>query len=239
MKMNHAKLTMVRFIPLLILALSLAIALAFNLHHSLSFASLKAHHADFKNMIGTHFIEAVFIYCVTYTLVTATSIPGATFMTMAGGLYFGLCAGAILAVCSATLGASLVFLAARTALADFFYKRVKHRLPKMTKGFQDNALSYLLFLRLVPLFPFFVVNIAPAFFNIHLGTYIFATFLGIIPGTVIYASVGSGLESLIASGQTPDVATMFRKEILLPLLGLGMLSLIPLVWKNMRNGAKT
>ena len=101
----------------------------------------------------------------------------------------------------------------------------------MEAGFRENALSYLLVLRLVPLFPFWLVNLVPAFLGVKLRTYVIGTFFGIIPGTLVYASIGNGLGSVLDQGRTPDLGIIFRVDILVPLIGLAVLALIPVGYK--------
>lgn len=226
-----------RFLPLGGLLVVLMMAYLLDVPQYLTLDALQNHHAALKAYIHDHLVVSLLGVGTVYIIVTATSIPGATILTLACGLFFGVGVGASLAIVAATIGATLVFLAAQSAFSDFFYQKVKSKLPKIVKGFEENAFSYLLFLRLVPLFPFFVVNIAPAFMNVRLSTYITATLLGIIPGTVVYASIGHSLESLFALGQQPDLKILFKKEIILPLLGLAVLSLLPIFWTKSRNGA--
>jgi uncharacterized membrane protein YdjX (TVP38/TMEM64 family) len=137
-------------------------------------------------------------------------------------------------VVGATLVATAVFLAARTAFADVLRAKAGPTLQKMEAGFRENALSYLLVLRLVPLFPFFLVNLAPAFLGVPLRTYVAATFFGIIPGTVVYSSVGAGLGTILEQGGAPDKSIIWRLEVIGPLLGLAALALLPVLYKRMK-----
>jgi uncharacterized membrane protein YdjX (TVP38/TMEM64 family) len=104
----------------------------------------------------------------------------------------------------------------------------------MEAGFRENAMSYLLVLRLVPLFPFWLVNLVPAFLGVPLRTYVIGTFFGIMPGTFVYASVGSGLGAILEAGESPDLGIIFKAEILIPLLGLALLALIPVIYKRIK-----
>ncbi|MGE5147849.1 MAG: TVP38/TMEM64 family protein, partial [Candidatus Eiseniibacteriota bacterium] len=107
-------------------------------------------------------------------------------------------------------------------------------LQRMEEGFRRNALSYLLVLRLIPVFPFWLVNLVPAFLNVPLRVYVLGTFLGIIPGTAVFASIGNGLGALLADCRKPDVGVVFQPMILLPLLGLAVLALLPALFKRWR-----
>ncbi len=151
-----------------------------------------------------------------------------------GGYLFGLWLGAAASVIGATLGAIAVFLAARTALADFLRAKTGGALKRMEDGFRRDAFSYLLVLRLVPIFPFWLVNLVPAFCGVPLRTYALATLIGIVPGSFVFASVGSGLGALLDRGETPDLKIVFQWNILLPILGLALLALLPVIVKKLQ-----
>jgi uncharacterized membrane protein YdjX (TVP38/TMEM64 family) len=127
-----------------------------------------------------------------------------------------------------------VFLAARTAFYDLFHARAGAALARLEEGFRRDSFSYLLFLRLVPVFPFWLVNIVPALLGMALGPYMLATLIGIIPGAVVYSSVGSGLGMLLDRGEMPNLGIIFEWRILLPLLGLAVLALVPVLYTRLR-----
>jgi uncharacterized membrane protein YdjX (TVP38/TMEM64 family) len=170
-------------------------------------------------------------FIAVYAVAVATSVPGGAVLTIAGGFLFGTVLGTVYAVIGATIGAIAVFLAARTALGEPLRARAGPWLRKMEDGFRDNAVSYMLVLRLVPLFPFWLVNLVPAFLGVSFASYAATTLIGIIPGTVVYASVGNGLGAVVDAGRMPDVNLLTDPEILLPLLALSLLSLVPVVYK--------
>ena len=234
-----ARRSVSRFLPLAVLAAGLAAFLALGGARWLSFEQLQAHHEAIAGWAEAHRTLAALAYLALYALVVAFSLPGALLMTLLGGFLFGLWLGALLTVLGATAGATAVFLAARTAFGDVLRARAGPALQKMEAGFRENALSYLLVLRLVPLFPFFLVNLAAAFLGVPLAIYVAATFFGIIPGTVVYSSVGAGLGAILERGEKPDLALVTRPEILGPLLGLAALALLPALykrWKAKRHG---
>jgi uncharacterized membrane protein YdjX (TVP38/TMEM64 family) len=134
-------------------------------------------------------------------------------------------------VISATVGAVALFLAARSALFDVLHAKAGPALLKMEQGFKESALSYLLVLRLIPLFPFWLVNLVPALLGVPLRTYVIGTAIGIIPGTFVYASIGNGLGAILDSGEQPDLTVIFNTEVLIPILGLAVLSLLPVLYK--------
>ncbi|WP_226905551.1 TVP38/TMEM64 family protein [Legionella antarctica] len=171
---------------------------------------------------------------VGYILCIAASIPGALFLTLTGGLLFGPIWGTVYVVISATIGSTLVFLMVKFAFSDWVAKRATKWINRMRRGFKHHAFSYLLILRLIPLFPFWVVNIVPALLGIETKIFILATFLGIIPGSLIYSSVGGSLNYLFERGQTPDLKIIFSPELFLPLLGLALLSLSPVLYKKIK-----
>lgn len=222
---------LLQLVPLAVLMLILCAALYFRVFDYLSFDTLKQHRAFLLQWTHQNYSYAVLGFMVIYIVAVAISIPGAVFLTLAGGFLFGVVWGTVYVVISATLGGAILFLAVKTAARPWIENRTSGWVKKMEKGFRENAFNYLLTLRLIPLFPFWLVNIVPAILNIPLRIFITATLIGIIPGSVIYVSVGNGLGHLFDSGQKPDLNIIFTPPILLPLLGLSILSLIPILYK--------
>ena len=175
-------------------------------------------------------------YAGAYALAVALSLPGGLFLTLGSGFLFGWKLGTAVAVVGATAGATVVFLLAKTALGDALRARAGPAVRKLEEGFRRDALSYLLVLRLVPLFPFWLVNLVPAFLGVRLGTFVIATFLGIIPAALVYASVGNGLGAIFEAGGQPDYRIILEPRFLLPILGLAALALVPVVYKRLRGG---
>lgn len=221
-----------RWLPLLIILLILASVIYFQLYTYLSFESLKEHRQFLSHWTQEHFILASIIFMVVYIIAVAISIPGAIFLTLTGGFLFGLFYGTIYVVISATIGSIIIFLAMKTALRQYLEKLTGRFIKQMEHGFKENAFSYLMVLRLVPLFPFWVVNIVPALLGVSLRTFALTTFLGIIPGSFVYVWVGAGLSYIFESQQTPNLKIIFMPQILLPLLALAVLSIIPLLYKK-------
>ncbi|VEG91714.1 TVP38/TMEM64 family protein [Legionella spiritensis] len=221
-----------RFIPLILLLLLLVLFFSFGLQNYLSFKSLQQHHQALEQWTNDHYVQVALLFCLVYVVAVAVSIPGAVFLTLAGGFLFGPLGGTVYVVLSATLGATLLYLAVRLALADWMTKKTAGRLAAMRDGFQQDAFHYLLVLRLIPVFPFWLVNIVPALLNVPARLFITATLIGIIPGTFVYVSIGNGLNAIFASGQTPNLTIIFKPVILLPLLGLALLSLLPIAYKR-------
>jgi uncharacterized membrane protein YdjX (TVP38/TMEM64 family) len=223
-----------KLLPLLILLLGLVAFFYFRLYTYLSFASLKTYHDVLQNAVKNNFILAALVFGLIYALLTAISAPGAIFLTIFGGFLFGPIWGTLLVAIGATIGAAIIFIAARTALRDFLHQKIGVWLKKISAGFKNNAISYMLFLRLVPLFPFWLVNIVPAFLEIDFSTFVWTTFVGILPGTFVYIMLGNGIGVLFAQGKTPNLGIIFKPAILIPIVGLGVLALVPIIVKRMR-----
>lgn len=229
-----------RLWPLGLLLAGLGLFFALGLDRFLSFQALSDHRDWLMAQVRDVPVLAALAYIVAYAAIAAFSIPGGAVLTILGGFLFGTWLGTTYAVTGATLGSIAVFLAARTALGDSLRARAGGAVQRMRKGFQENALSYLLFLRLIPIFPFWLVNLVPALVGVSLGTYALGTLVGIIPGTLVYASVGNGLDALVTAGGAPSLGIIFKPEILGPIIGLGILSLLPVgykKWKARRGSA--
>lgn len=221
-----------RVVPLIILGAGLVAFFALGFGRYLSFEALSAHRGDLLAFVADFGMVAVLAFMACYAAAIAFSVPGGAVMTMTAGFLFGTVLGTIYVVIAATVGSTALFLAARTALGDALHRRAGPALQKMEAGFQGNALSYLLFLRLIPAFPFWLVNLVPAFLGVPLRTYVIGTFFGIIPGTFVFASVGAGLGAVFASGETPDFGVLFTPAVLIPIAGLAVLALLPVLGKR-------
>lgn len=223
-----------RLLPLAILVGGLVLFFLFGLDRYLRFETLAEHRAWLTTQVAENYALSVLLFSIVYALAVAFSVPGGAILTVLGGFLFGTWAATVYVVVSATIGAVAVFLAARTALGDVLRKRAGMAVQRMRAGFREDALSYLLVLRLIPVFPFWLVNLVPALVGVPLRTYIVGTLLGIIPGSLVYASLGNGVGTLLAAGETPDLGIMFSLEILLPIIGLSVLALLPVAYKRYR-----
>ncbi len=208
----------------------------FDLDRFLSFQALKENREFLVQWTNENRVLAALIFVSGYCVMVALSVPGAVWATLAGGFVFGTVVGGIYVVVGATLGATAIFLIARYALADMLRAKAGNAVRKMEAGFNENALSYMFVLRLVPLFPFWLVNLVPAFLGVRLSTYVIGTFFGIIPGSIVYVSVGNGLGAVFEQGGVPDLGIIFTPEVMLPILGLAALSLIPVFYKRLKGG---
>jgi uncharacterized membrane protein YdjX (TVP38/TMEM64 family) len=218
-----------RFGPLLLLAGLVAAAFASGLTRHLSLDELRANHEALTAFVAANRWLALAAFMGLYVAVTALSLPGALFMTLAAGLLFGPWLGGAASLVSATLGASIVFLVCRTAFGGTLAKRAGSGLAKIEAGIAKDAFSYLLVLRLVPAAPFFVVNIAAGLVRIPLATFVLASLIGMAPGSLVYSSLGASLNHAFATGKEPNLSIIFEPQILLPLVGLALLSLLPIL----------
>ncbi len=222
-----------RWLPLAALGLAAAAVLATGVDQELRPAALAAYREAAVAFVAAHQAGAALAYVGAYAAAVALSIPGGVVFSMIGGFLFGTGLGTVLVVIGATAGACGVFLATRTALGPILRARAGPWVGRLARGFREDALSYLLFLRLVPLFPFWLVNVVPALLGVRLSVYCLATLAGIIPGALVFASVGSGLGVVIDTGGVPDASLIFAPEVLGPILGLALLSLVPVAVKRM------
>lgn len=223
---NSATLT-----KLLILALFVGGVIAFFAFGGqkyLNLETLKANRDALIQYAEQHYALALLIGFLIYTVSTALSLPGGLILSLAVGLVFGRWAGTVLIVFAATLGATLVFLAARYLFANLARKKIGGLAQKINVGFTKDAFNYLLFLRLVPLFPFWLVNLAPAFTNVSLKTYVSATAIGILPGTFVFANLGQNL------GRISSTKDLLTPPIIGAFVLLGVFALIPVLYKKFK-----
>ncbi len=196
----------------------------------LSLDTLKTHRGALTTWVGSNIVLAALAYVTVYVVAVAFSFPGAVFLTLSGGFLFGAVLGTLLTVTGATIGATLIFIFAKSIFGENALDRFGAPAARLAEGIRRNAGSYLLVLRLVPLFPFFLVNLVPAFVGVPLVTYMVTTFFGIIPGTAVFSLAGAGLGSVLDQGGTVTAGSILTREIIAGLVGLALLSLaaIPL-----------
>ncbi|MDH3694030.1 MAG: TVP38/TMEM64 family protein [Gammaproteobacteria bacterium] len=223
---------MKRFLPIAILGIVAAIIFSFDLHTYLSYESLREHRETLTEFVAQRFALAAVTFVLIYAISTALSLPGGAILSITGGFLFGGITGGLLVVVGATIGATLVFLAAKTVLGDSLRTRAGPWLKKMEEGFKENAFNYLLVLRLIPLFPFFVVNLVPAFLGVPLGVYIIGTFIGIIPATFVFTFAGAGIGAVLDSGEGFSVSAILTPQIIVALVGLAVLAVLPVIYKK-------
>lgn len=220
-----------RFAPVALIGMVLVGAYALGLHKYLSFEALRAQRETLTAFVAANPAAAAAIYIAIYAAFTMAMVPGALWITIAGGFLFGLAGGSALTVIGATLGATGLFLAARTAFGEGLRKRAGPFLGKLEAGFAENPLSYMFTLRFLPVVPFPVANIAPALLGAKLQDYMIATVFGIIPGVLAYTWVGSGLGAAFDAGKEPEIGA-FARQLLPAFFALAAVSLLPIVIKR-------
>ena len=222
-----------RYLPFVVI-LAVAVIGYFALRDYLTFETLRDNREALIAFRDQHYALTILVFLGIYIMIVGFSLPGASVATITGGFLFGTVFGVLANVTGATLGAVVIFLAARMGLGETLKARMdasEGLVRKVKAGIDENQWSMLFFIRLVPVVPFFVANLTPAFLGVPLYRFVISTFLGIIPGSLVFTSIGAGLGSVFARGETPDFGIIFEPHILLPILGLCALSVLPVVLK--------
>jgi uncharacterized membrane protein YdjX (TVP38/TMEM64 family) len=229
-----------RWLPICAIAVGLALVFIYDLDEFASFQHLREHHQKLTEFVAAHYAQAVLVFLLLYVLFVALSLPGAIWLTVAAGFLFGAVVGAILAVLAATAGATLLFLATKTSLGDCLHAYAGPWLAKVERGFADNQWSYLLMMRLFPAIPFFIANLVPAFLGVPLSVFVITTFVGIIPATVIFSTVGAGLGSVLQTSTELSLHSLMTPQVKVAMVGLAVLAAMPIAVKFLRrrNAAK-
>lgn len=221
------------YVLLGLLILASASFFYFRLYDYLTLDMLKTYKSVIQEWTIHHYYTSVFIYIVIFFTLIACAIPCATFLTLLGGFLFGNIA-ILYATFSITFGGMILFLAIRTTLGTRIAARATGWIKKLEDGFQENAFNYLLTLRLVPIFPCWISNIGAGVLNIPLMTFLSATVLGVLPATIIYVMAGRGLDKVLMSDKTPVLDIILTPSVIFPLLGLSLLSLLPIIYKTIK-----
>lgn len=212
---------------------------AFTLSDYLSFEALRDNREALLAYRDNHYVWAAFVFMAIYVVIVAFSLPGALIASLTGGFLFGTVAGSAFNIIAATIGATLIFQAARWGLGERLAAGMdtsEGRIKRLKDGIDENQWSMLFLMRLVPVVPFFVANLLPAFVGVSLSRFVISTFIGIIPGGVVYTSVGAGLGEVFEQGETPNLGIIFEPHVLLPILGLCALAALPILLKALRGG---
>lgn len=239
-----------RYAPVAVVVIAMAAVFATGAHRHVSLETLVRHRMAIDAFIDAHVVAAIAAFMAIYIAAVALSLPGAVLLTIAGGVLFGTLIGGLATVVSATAGATIIFLVAKSACGETLIRRAGPLACKLADGFRADAFSYLLFLRLVPAFPFFLVNLVPALAGVKLSAFVAATAIGIVPATFAFAFLGSGLDSVIAkqedayraclsAGRTDctlqfDIGMVVTPRLLSALALLGVIALIPVIVKRVR-----
>jgi uncharacterized membrane protein YdjX (TVP38/TMEM64 family) len=224
-----------RWLPIGIIALgALILVLVFDVTEFASFQHLREHHQRLTEFVAAHAVQAALIYLALYVAFVTLSLPGALWLTVAAGFLFGAVMGAILSVTAATIGAALLFLATKTSLGDALHAYAGPWLAKVERGFADNQWSYLLMMRLFPAIPFWIANLVPAFLGVPLSVFVITTFIGIIPATVIFATIGAGLGSVLQTSAELSLHSLLTPQFKWALVALAALAAMPIAVKLLR-----
>ncbi|NRA87353.1 MAG: TVP38/TMEM64 family protein [Rhizobiales bacterium] len=246
------KINIRKFIPLGIFIIIFGGIWATGIHNYFSFQAIAENQLQLENYVLNNLVYSVLIFMLIYIVSVSFSLPGASILSLLGGLLFGGFFGGLIIIVSATLGAIGVFSIAKTSIGNLLRKKAGKWMEKIAKEFNDGAASYLLFLRLVPIFPFFVVNLAPALLGARFWTYAWTTFVGIMPATFAYSFVGAGIGSILSNENevyqncilkndsnnicefNVSVGSLFSQELISGLVALGAVALIPIILKKLK-----
>ncbi len=238
--MHQIGAKILRQVPLIVIVTVAVVGVVF-LRPFLGFDALAAHHQALQALVAQNAVLAAVAFLAAYVVIVAFSLPGATIATLAGGMLFGLFPGVLYNIIGATIGAIAIFLATRLGLGERLAARVdasQGAVHRLKQGIDENQWSVLFLMRLVPVVPFFVANVLPALLNVPLNRFAITTLLGIVPGAVVYTSVGAGLGEVIATGDQPDLGVIFEPHVLLPLLGLSALAALPILLRAFRRESR-
>lgn len=229
---------MLRYLPLAAILLAAGLG-AFYLRDYLSFDALARNREALLAFRDANYLLTALAFLGAYVVIVGFSLPGAAIATLTGGFLFGLFPGVLFNAGAATVGATIIFLAAKHGLGDRLAAKMDASggaIAKIKEGLREDETSYLFLMRLVPAVPFFVANLIPAFMGVRLTKYVVTTFLGILPGSLVYTWVGAGLGEVFAKGETPNLGIIFEPQVIGPILGLAALALLPILLKRLRKG---
>ena len=230
---DEPKPSLMRHLPFAVILIVAAIG-AFTMRDYLTFDTLRDNREALVVFRDNNFILTALIFLAVYILIVGFSLPGATLGTLTGGFLFGTVFGTLFSVTGATIGAAIIFLAARYGFGAKLGAKMESStgpIKKIKDGIDENQWSMLFLIRLVPVVPFFIANLIPAFMQVPLHRFVISTFFGIIPATAVFSSIGAGLGEVFAAGETPNLGIIFEPHVLLPILGFAALSLVPVIVK--------
>jgi len=218
-----------QFVIVALFAAALAAFHFLDLGNYVTLSSLKANRDRLLELRAAHAVSFAAVFVSAYIAQTAFSLPGAAILSLGAGAVFGVFQGTLLVVTGATIGAVLAFLVSRTLLRDWVVRTFGARMRGIDRGLRESGLSYLLFLRLVPAFPFFLVNLACGITGIPLRTYALGTLFGILPGSLVFVNAGASIAAVESVGQVASPRTLGSFAL------LGLFALLPAIVKAVRN----
>ena len=224
-----------RIMPAIILIVGLSLFFILDIDQYFTLNILKENRQWFDDKVNNNLALTIITFITIYIITVAFSLPGATILTISGGFLFGAILGVIFSLIGATVGATILFLLAKSLIGGNLKSKAGPWLSQLEDGFNQNAFSYMLFLRLNPAFPFCIVNLAPAFIGVKLRCYMVGTFFGIMPGTAVFSYLGAGLDKMFEKGTEVSLATIISFEIIVAFFGLAMLALLPILIKRFQN----
>lgn len=200
--------SLLRWLPLGLLALASAVVLASGAYHWLSLDRLLASRTWLNAAVAENPVLAVLIACLVYVGSVVVSVPASLVLTMICGFLFGIVTGGLVAIASATTGAAIVFSIGRGPASELLLRRAGPRLAGLAAGFRRDAFGYVIVLRLLPVFPFWLTNLAPAAFGVRLRTFVVATLIGLTPGAFVYSATGAAIDDVVAAHETAKAACL-------------------------------
>jgi uncharacterized membrane protein YdjX (TVP38/TMEM64 family) len=218
-----------RFVPIGLLAMLAVAAVASGSLHELTFANLQAHHRELRAFVRAHPAESMAAYLAIETLVVAACLPGPGLMSAVAGFLFGALAGGTLCLAAAVAGSCMVYLACRTAFGGVVAQRANPRVARLARALQHDGFGLLLTLRLMPVMPLMVVNVAAGLAPAPLVAFFAASLLGGAPTSFLLAAAGSGLGRLFHEGVKVDASVFLRPSLMAPLAALAVLSAVPAI----------
>ncbi len=209
-----------KIIILLVIAIVVALFFVFDLGQYLNLQYLKASRHKFQTLYETHRVLVILSYALIYIIVTSLSLPGAAVMTLAGGALFGLVVGTVVVSFSSTIGATLAFLVSRFVLRDWVQSKFGNRIKKINQGLEREGKFYLFTLRLIPVFPFWLINLAMGPTTLRTWTFYWVSQVGMLPGTIVYVNAGTQLAKIksLSGIMSPGVIVSFVLLGLFPLI---------------------
>ena len=202
----------------------------------LSYETLRNNHESLINFKNENYWVTVIIFIISYITLVTFALPGSPIASLTGGFLFGLAFGTFLNVTAAATGATLIFLAAKNGFGNKLTQRIdasEGSIRKIRDGIKRDEISYLFLIRLIPIIPFAVANLVPALFGVSLRNFFFTTYVGIIPGGLVFTWLGSGLSEVFKQNKEPNFSIIFEIYVIGPILCLCLLSFLPIILKKL------